>query len=63
MVSKELLEILACPACRGEIVDLGEKDILLCRNCRRAYPVREDIPVMLAEEAELWSEEEARPYL
>jgi uncharacterized protein YbaR (Trm112 family) len=51
-LSKELLEILACPKCKGEIhPDAGEEK-LLCANCRLAYPVRDGIPVMLIDEAE-----------
>ncbi len=48
-VAKELLELLACPKCKGE-VSLREKEIL-CHPCRLAYPVRVEIPVMLIDEA------------
>ena len=50
-IKKELLEILACPACRGKIVHDEEKDVLNCCGCRGSYPSRDDIPVMLVEEA------------
>ena len=52
MIDKELLEILACPACKTKVVLQGEK--LVCTNsaCGLKYPIREGIPVMLIEEAE-----------
>ncbi len=52
-IKKELLEILACPACRGKIVHDEEKDVLTCCECKRSYPIRDDIPVMLVEEASM----------
>ncbi len=51
-LSKELLEILACPKCKGEIQSNPEKRTILCDRCRLAYPVRDGIPVMLIDEAE-----------
>jgi hypothetical protein len=50
-IHPELLEILACPLCKTpvEVVDAGSG--LRCAQCRRVYPVRDDIPVMLPEEA------------
>lgn len=49
MISKELLEILVCPACHG---DLREEDAeLVCTQCGLRYPVRDGIPIMLVEEA------------
>lgn len=51
MVEKELLEILACPKCKGD-VELSEKDNgLICKKCGLLYPIKDDIPVMLIEEA------------
>jgi uncharacterized protein YbaR (Trm112 family) len=50
-LSKELLEILACPECKGPLEYRPEANELLCGGCRLAYPVRDDIPVMLKEEA------------
>jgi uncharacterized protein len=50
-VSKELLEILCCPKCKGDVVLTSAKDGLLCRSCRLIYPIRDDIPVMLVDEA------------
>ncbi len=51
-LSKELLEIIACPKCKGEVKLRGEGDALVCDACRLAYPVRDDIPVMLIDEAQ-----------
>jgi len=50
MIDKELLDILACPACKGD-VELKE-DKIVCRQCKKKYPIRDGIPVMLIEEAE-----------
>ena len=51
MVSKELLDILACPKCKGP-VNLNEKeDGLICESCRLLYEIRDDIPIMLIDEA------------
>jgi len=53
MLSKELLDMLCCPVCRGDLIYMKESSELLCRGCKRAYPVRDDIPIMLAEEAKI----------
>ncbi len=50
-VPKELLEILACPVDHAPVREDGEH--LVCDACRRRYPVRDGIPVMLVDEAEL----------
>lgn len=56
----KLLEILVCPVCKGPLVHRREEHELLCRADRLAFPVRDDIPVMLEEEArKLAPEEEA----
>jgi len=52
-VPEELLKILVCPADHGELTVEAEGAKLRCRTCGRAYPVREGIPVMLLEEAEM----------
>ena len=49
-MDKELLKILACPACKAD-VELKEEKIV-CTKCRRKYPIRDGIPIMLIEEAE-----------
>lgn len=49
----ELLDILACPECKGPLKALRDPQRLACDRCRRAYPFSEDgIPIMLPEEAE-----------
>ncbi len=51
-VSPELLEILVCPACKTEPVTLVNGDTgLKCGKCHRVYPIKDDIPVMLIDEA------------
>jgi hypothetical protein len=50
-IDKELLEILACPLDKAPVREEGDR--LICAQCGRRYPVREGIPVMLVEEAEL----------
>ncbi len=50
MIDKELLEILACPVCKTPVVEREER--LVCTQCGRRYPIRDGIPVMLADEAE-----------
>ena len=46
-----LLEILVCPACKGPLDYRKAQAELVCRACRLAYPIKDDIPVMLEEEA------------
>ena len=50
-LSEELLEVLACPKCKGDIRLNEKKDGLICDRCRLVYPIRDDIPVMLIDEA------------
>jgi uncharacterized protein len=57
MVSSELLEILRCPACvreRDGILDYIKESWLVCQDCERKYPIRDDIPVMLIDEGDKW---------
>jgi uncharacterized protein YbaR (Trm112 family) len=50
-INKELLDILACPKCKGN-VHLNEKeDGIICDSCKLMYPIKDDIPVMLIDEA------------
>ena len=49
MIDKELLDILACPVCKTSVELDGTE--LVCSDCRRRYPIRDEIPVMLVEEA------------
>ncbi len=53
MIDEELRAILACPACKGELI--FEETRIICPACRKAYPVRDGIPVMLIGEAEPWT--------
>ena len=50
-ISKELLDILACPKCKGDIHLNQYNDALICDACRLSYPIKDDIPVMLIDEA------------
>ena len=50
-ISKELLDILACPKCKGEIRLNDAGDGLICDNCKILYEIKDDIPVMLIDEA------------
>ncbi len=59
MMDKKLLDILACPVCKGPLVYHDEKSELICKVDRLGYPIRDDIPVMLVDEArELPADEE-----
>ena len=51
-IDKELLEILACPKCKGDILLTDEGEGLICNACKLKYPIKDDIPVMLIDEAE-----------
>lgn len=50
-MDKKLLDILACPVCKGPLIYDREQQELICKADRLAYPIRDDIPVMLEEEA------------
>ncbi len=50
-LSPDLLEILICPACKAKVELNSDSTGLKCVGCRRVYPVRDDIPVMLIDEA------------
>ncbi len=50
-VSKELLEILVCPKCKGDVILTEKQDGLVCKMCSLVYEIRDDIPIMLIEEA------------
>lgn len=50
-MDKRLLEILVCPLCKGRLVYVKKASELICKLDRLAYPIRDDIPVMLEEEA------------
>jgi uncharacterized protein YbaR (Trm112 family) len=50
-VDPELLEILACPQCKTPVVLVRNGSALKCETCKRVYPIKDDIPVMLLDEA------------
>jgi uncharacterized protein YbaR (Trm112 family) len=50
-ISKDLLEILACPKCKGDLRLNEAGDGLICDRCRLLYEIRDDIPIMLLDEA------------
>lgn len=52
-IDKELLEILVCPFCKGELEEKPNDSGLKCAACRRVYPIRDGIPVMLIDEAKI----------
>jgi uncharacterized protein YbaR (Trm112 family) len=52
MIDKELLDILACPKCKGRVALDGAGAFLVCPHCRVRYPIEEDIPIMLIDRAE-----------
>lgn len=50
-ISKDLLDILVCPKCKGDLKVTEAQDGLVCGACRLQYPIRDEIPVMLVDEA------------
>jgi len=54
-ISEELLEVLACPACKTK-VELVKGSWLVCKECGRKYPIKDEIPVMLIEEGDKYKE-------
>ena len=63
MVSKDLLEILRCPACVREkegLLKVYKDSWLICQDCSRKYPIIEDIPVMLIDEGDKWEKTEEK---
>jgi uncharacterized protein YbaR (Trm112 family) len=51
MLKKELLDILVCPKCKGDLEYKTEESELVCHVCKLAYAVKDDIPIMLIDEA------------
>jgi len=52
-ISKELLDILVCPLCKADLEMKPDASGLKCTQCNRVYPIRDDIPVMLVDEAKI----------
>lgn len=50
-INAQLLEVLACPACKTR-VELVKESWLVCRQCNRKYPIKDEIPIMLIEEGD-----------
>lgn len=59
MMDKKLLDILVCPICKGTLTYRKEQQELICKRDRLAYPIRDDIPVMLEDEARRIPDSEA----
>jgi uncharacterized protein YbaR (Trm112 family) len=55
-IPQELLDILVCPECKTPVKLTPDHNGLKCQTCRRIYPIRDDIPVMLPEEATVAAE-------
>jgi uncharacterized protein len=53
MIARELLEILVCPACKHALEYREKPESLKCSQCRRVYAVKDDIPIMLVDEASI----------
>ena len=60
MIKQELLDIIACPKCKGPIQLNEEKDGLICRTCSLIYEIRDDIPIMLIDEARPLTKQQSR---
>jgi len=61
-MDKKLLDILACPSCKGKLIYMREANELICRFDKLAYPVQDGIPVMFEDEARKLSAEELDKY-
>jgi uncharacterized protein YbaR (Trm112 family) len=55
-ISQQLLDILACPLCKTPVKLTSDSQGLRCEKCRRVFPIRDDIPVMILDEAKIESE-------
>ncbi len=58
MISNELLDILACPKCKGPVILTEKEDGLVCKSCQLLYEIRDNIPVMLIDEAKKLEKED-----
>jgi len=50
-IDKNLLEIIVCPKCKGDLILKEDRSGFICKNCRLFYEIRDDIPIMLIDEA------------
>lgn len=55
-ISQELLDILVCPACKAPVKLTSDSQGLKCGQCKRVYPIKDDIPIMIIDEARIESE-------
>jgi hypothetical protein len=53
MISQDLLDMLVCPVCKKPVVPNANGDGLKCSECRRVYPIQDDIPIMLVDAAKI----------
>jgi uncharacterized protein YbaR (Trm112 family) len=60
-MDRKLLDILVCPVCKGKLLYMKKEQELICRADRLAFPIRDDIPVMLEEEARKLAADEEIP--
>ncbi|MCG7870820.1 MAG: Trm112 family protein [Candidatus Thiodiazotropha lotti] len=60
-MDRKLLDILVCPVCKGKLLYRKKEQELICRADRLAYPIRDDIPVMLEDEARKIAPDEELP--
>jgi hypothetical protein len=51
MISQDLLDMLVCPECKTPVTLTPDQEGLKCGRCRRVYPIRDDIPIMLTDQA------------
>ena len=59
-IDAQLLEILACPKCKTDVKLTADDKGLKCVNCHRVYPIQDDIPVMLIDEATIEPERQTK---
>ena len=55
-ISQELLDILVCPVCKTPVKPTADEQGLKCGQCKRVYPIKDNIPVMLIDEAKIEAE-------
>ncbi|WP_084042349.1 Trm112 family protein [Hippea sp. KM1] len=51
MISEELLRIIACPKCKGDLKLSEDGNFLICERCKIKYPIEDDIPILIVDEA------------
>ena len=61
MLSKQLLDVLCCPKCHGDLLYEPEKNRLTCKKCGKIYEIKDDIPIMLVDDEPSTKEEDEHP--